>query len=139
MMFARRHEFASNMAPFAAKKYGPTWFRRPFPSPTKKQETKSLLLWEAFLTPKLIILRLYSSKIQVTLIAYQSNLVARQFGLVQALPKCLYDKKINLLLYNAIHNETTIVKQIAQYTGRMHLAPVKFEPCFLCTPEFEKW
>lgn len=112
MMFARRHEFTSNMALFAARKYGSTWFKRHFPSPAKKQETKSLLLLEAFLTPKLITLRLHPSKIRVTLIAYQPNLVAQQFGLVHSLLKCLYEKKSNLLLYNVIHNETTVVKQI---------------------------
>lgn len=139
MMFARRHDFTSNMAPFATRKYGPKWFTRPFPSPTKNQETKSLLIWEAFLTPKLITLRLYPSKSQVILIAYQPNLVARQFRLIQILPKCLYDRKSTLFLYNANQNKTTTLKQIARYTGRTHLTPISFEPSFLCTPEFGKW
>lgn len=36
MMFAKRHVFTSSMAPFAFKKYGPKWFTRTFPSPSKK-------------------------------------------------------------------------------------------------------
>lgn len=76
MMFEKHHEFTSNMAPFTTRKYGPEWFTRHFPSPTKNQEIESLLIWETFLTPKLITLRLNPSKSQVTLIAYQPNLVA---------------------------------------------------------------
>lgn len=139
MMFSKCHEFTSNMVPFATRKYGPEWFTRPFPSSTKNQETESLLIWEAFLTPKLITLRLNSSKSQVTLIPYQPNLVARQFELIQVLPKCLYDRKITLILYNTNHNETTTLKQIARYTGRTHLILVNFESSFLFTPEFGKW
>lgn len=44
MMFAKHHEFTSNMAPFATRKYGPEWFTRPFPSPTKNQEIESVLI-----------------------------------------------------------------------------------------------
>lgn len=44
MMFAKRHNFTSSMAPFALKKVGPRWFTRTFPSSSKKQETESLLI-----------------------------------------------------------------------------------------------
>jgi hypothetical protein len=87
----------------------------------------------------ILTLRFNPSKVQVTLITYQPNLVARQFGLVQVLPKCLYDKKSNLLLHNAVHTETTALKQIARYTGRTQLTPFNFEPNFLCIREFGKW
>lgn len=107
-MFTKRRVFTSSMAPFAAWKCGPEWFTRHFPSSSKKGETKSLLIWEAFLTPRILTLRLNPSKVQVTLIAYQSNLVSRQFGLIQALPNCLYDKKGILPLQ--VHNEATTLK-----------------------------
>ena len=98
-----------------------------------------MLIWEAFLTPKVLTLRLNPLKIHVTLIAYQPNLVARQFGLIQALPKCLYDRKGSLLLYNAVHNEATTLKQIARYNGKTQLTLIKFETSFLCTREFGGW
>jgi hypothetical protein len=139
MMFAKLHVFTSSMTPFAARKYGQEWFTRPFPSSYKKPETKYLLVWEAFLTPRILTLRFNPSKVQVTLTAYQPNLVARQFGLIRALLKCLYDKKGSLLLYNAVHNETTALKQITKYTGRTQLTPLNFEPNFLCTRDFGRW
>lgn len=77
MMFAKRHVSTLSMAPFAFKKIGPKWFNRTFPSLSKKHETKSLLIWEAFLTPRIQTLRLNPLKVQVTLITYQPNLVAR--------------------------------------------------------------
>lgn len=77
MMFAKHHVFTSSMALFAFRKHDPKWFTRTFPSPSKKQETKSLLIWEAFLTPKIITLRLNPLMVQVTLITYQPNLFAR--------------------------------------------------------------
>jgi hypothetical protein len=139
MMFAKSHNFTSSMAPFALRKVGPRWFTRTFPSSSKKQETKSLLIWEAFLTPQILTLRFNPLKVQVTLITYQPNLVARQFGLVQVLLKCLYDKKSSLLLHNVVHTETMAFKQIAKYTGRTQLTPFHFEPSFLCSREFGKW
>lgn len=139
IMFAKRHVFTLSMAPFAFRKVSPKWFTRTFPSPSKKQETEPLLIWEAFFTPRILTLRLNPSKVQVTLITYQPNLVARQFGLVQVLPKFMYDKKGNLLLHNAVHTEATALKQIARYTGRTQLTPFNFKPRFLYSREFGKW
>ncbi|XP_050877146.1 uncharacterized protein LOC127080900 [Lathyrus oleraceus] len=51
----------------------------------------------------------------------------------------MYDKKGSLLLYNAIHNEATTLKQMARYTGRTQLTPVNFKTSFLCTREFRRW
>ena len=65
--------------------------------------------------------------------------MARQFGLIQALPKCLYDKQGNLFLYNVVYNEATTLKQIARYTGKIQLTPINFETNFLCTREFGIW
>lgn len=90
-----------------------------------------MLIWEAFLTPWILTLRLNPSKVQVTLITYQPNLVARKFGLAHVLPKFLYDKKGSLLLHNAVHTEATALKQIAKYTGRTQLTSFNFEPGFL--------
>lgn len=56
MMFANRHTFTSSVAPFTFRKVGPKWFIRTFPSLSKKQETKSLLIWEAFLMPRILTL-----------------------------------------------------------------------------------
>lgn len=139
MMFAKSHNFTSSMAPFALRKVFPRWFTRTFPSLSKKQETKSFLIWEAFLTPQILTLRFNPSKVQVTLITYQPNLVTRQFGLIQVFLKCLDDKKSSLLLHNSVHTEAITFKQISKYTGRTQLTPFHFELSFLYSREFRKW
>jgi hypothetical protein len=137
MMFSKRYNFTPTMAPFASRMYDPEWFTRKFPSPSKDKEAESIAIWEAFLTPRVFSLRLNQSKIQVTLIAYQSNLVSRQFGLIQILPKPLYAKKNSLILYNKIHTEATSSRKITRYVGKTKLTPVAFKPYFLCTHEFD--
>lgn len=37
MMFTKHPVFTSSMAPFVARKCGPKWFKRPFPSPSKNE------------------------------------------------------------------------------------------------------
>lgn len=66
MMFSKSHNFTSSMAPFALRKVVPRWFTRTFPSSSKKQETKSLLIWEAFLTPQILTLRFNPLKLHHT-------------------------------------------------------------------------
>ena len=76
-MFAKRYEFSTSMAPFAARKIGPEWFTRSFPPLEKDQEEEAKLVWEAFLIPRLLTLRLNLGKGQVALVSYQPNLVSR--------------------------------------------------------------
>lgn len=72
-MFSKRHVLTLIMAPFASRNHVPEWFTRTFPSPSKKQETKSLLILEAFLTPRILTLRFNPSKVQVTLITLSTQ------------------------------------------------------------------
>ncbi|XP_058741701.1 uncharacterized protein LOC131614089 [Vicia villosa] len=66
---------------------------------SQDQEVESMTIWEAFLTPRLFYHRLRPSKGQCVLLGYQTNLVSRQFGLVQMKSKCLYDKRNHMCLY----------------------------------------
>lgn len=93
-----------------------------FPSPSKDKEAESVSTWEAFPTPRVFSLRLNQPKIEVTLIAYQPNLVARQFDLIQIFSKPLYARKKSFLLYNAVHTKATSSRQIARYAGKRNLA-----------------
>lgn len=98
MIFTKCYNFTPAMAPFASRTCGLEWFTRKFPSPLKDKEAESIAIWEAFLSPRVFSLKLNQSNIQVILIAYQPNLVARQFGLIQILPKPFYAKKNSLIL-----------------------------------------
>lgn len=94
MRLTKRYNFTPTMPPFSSRTCSPEWFTRKFPSSSNDKEDESVAIREAFLTPRVFSLRLNQPKIQVTLIAYQPNLVAREFGLIQIPPKPLYGKRI---------------------------------------------
>lgn len=97
MVFVKLYNFTSSMASFSTRPYGPEWFTRKFLALLKDQATESISIWETFLTPRVISPKLRPSKNQITLLSYQPNLVALQFGLIQILPKPLFTKKNALL------------------------------------------
>lgn len=137
--FAQRHQFTPSMAPFGFRKVGPAWFVRKFPATAEKDVEESNAIWTTFLTPRVMALRLRPAKNQVVLLGYQPNLVARQFGLVQLLPKPLFSRKNKVLLYNMRYHERDARNILAFYSSRAELVPTPFEPCFLTTPEFADW
>src|SRR3954464_14997368 len=103
------------------------------------QQTKSMIIWEAFLTPRLFYHRLRPSKGQCVLLCYQPNLVSRQFGLVQIKPKCLYEKRNHMCLHTLHLTEEECESKIARYAGVANLSPIPFEPAFYSTPDFQQW
>lgn len=132
-----RYNFTPSMAPFAHRTHGPEWFTRKFPAPSKDQEVESPSIWEAFLTPKLIALRLRLSKNQNALLSYQPNLVSRQFGLNPIMPKLLFNKKSSVILYNMHHTEVECNEEISRYVGITQFTPISFKPSFYCTQEYD--
>lgn len=56
--FAQRNKFTPSMAPFAYRRVGPDWFIRKFPAPEEKDVEESNAIWTAFLTPRVMALRL---------------------------------------------------------------------------------
>src|SRR3954462_12316523 len=127
MMFARCHQFSPSMAPFVNRTVGPELFTRKFPTISQDQEAESMIIWEAFLTPRLFYHRLRPSKGQCVLVCYQPNLVSRQFGLVQVKPKCLYDKR-NHMCFHTLHlSEEECELKFTKYVGVTNLSPVSFE------------
>src|SRR3954471_22267169 len=139
MMFARRNQFDPSMAPFVHRTIGPEWFTRKFPSTSQDQQTESMEIWEAFLTPRLFSHRLRPSKGQCILMCYQPNLVSRQFGLVQIKPKCLYEKRSHMCFHTLYLTEEECETKINKYVGTINLSPVPFEPAFYSTPNFHQW
>ena len=84
-------------------------------------------------------LRFKSSKNQLSLIAYQPNLVSRQFGIVQSLPSRIYPREKLLLFYNADYSEDASTKHIGRYVGRTLLTMFDFNLNFLSSGNFEGW
>ncbi|CAI8619388.1 unnamed protein product [Vicia faba] len=98
MMITRQRAFTPEITPFAYKRHGPEWFTREFPPSNPDLLVKSREIWESFLTPKLIVTRL-GPKEGVKLLCHLPNLVARQFGLCQPVPRCFYTQKRDLCLW----------------------------------------
>ena len=98
-----------------------------------------MAIWESFLRPRIMPLRFKSSKNQLSLIAYQPNLVSRQFGIVQSLPSPIYSREKLLLFYNADYSEDAATKHIGRYVGRTVLTLFDFNLSFMCSPIFEGW
>lgn len=111
--FAQRRHFTPSMAPFAYRKFGPEWFTRKYPALEEKDVEESNAIWTAFLTPGVLALRLRPARNQVVLLGYEPNLVARQFGLVQILPKPLFSRKAKMLLYNMRGHEQDVTPLLA--------------------------
>ena len=62
MMFAKRKEFVSTMAPFVSRKVGPEWFIRPYPSSDEDDHVDEYVaIWDSFLRPRIMPLRFKSS------------------------------------------------------------------------------
>lgn len=73
--------FVPTMAPFVTRQSGPAWFHEPFHPPTTEGEKVIHdILMEWFPSSPLWI-KLTIGKVEVSFVAYQPNLVARQFGM----------------------------------------------------------
>ena len=80
-----RVDFTPSMGPFYARQDGPEWFTRAFPLTREEDKKNSLILWRHYLTPQFLSTVIFG--VNPGLVAYQPNLVARQFGLYQLVPK----------------------------------------------------
>lgn len=127
------------MAPFVHRMHDPEWLARKLHTLSKDQEAESIVIWDAFITPRILLTRLRQSRNQFTLLSYHHNLVSRQFELIQIIPKPLFAKKNSLILYNMIDMEEESDKLITRYSSRTQFTPVAFKPNFFCTQEFDSW
>lgn len=74
-----RVDFLPSMAPFSRRTEGPAWLTRPFPLTDGKHRDETFLIRRRLLIPRFLSAETSSSN--PGLVAYQPNLVFRQFGL----------------------------------------------------------
>ena len=128
------------MAPFASQSYGPEWFWRQFPPINPQEEAESHTIWFNFLKPTLTSARLTVGEKGFFLFAYQPNLVARQFGLSQPLPRSLFLLKETVVTSTAAFSESPFKNKMETYNERrVGLDFFCFEPFFLYNEEFDIW
>ncbi|KAI5403855.1 hypothetical protein KIW84_051124 [Lathyrus oleraceus] len=78
-----------SMAPFANLQCDPDWFRKPYPNQYRREQDEIKKFLFAYFNPTLLWMRLTTITIGLRVARYQLNLVAREFGLIQLLYKCL--------------------------------------------------
>ncbi|XP_050895889.1 uncharacterized protein LOC127102579 [Lathyrus oleraceus] len=96
-----RVNFLPFMAPFSHRTEGPEWLTEPFPLTDGEHRDEAFLIWRRFLVPRFLSAKTSSSN--PGLVAYQPNLVARQFGLCQFIPKPIFSSQE--LLANILYGQ----------------------------------
>lgn len=133
-----RAEFKPYMAPFADQQHGPKWLAEA-PVPIKAGgKNESTLYWRQFLIPQ--FLPALGAGMPAMVLAHQPNMVARQFGLCQIIPKPLFPSYH--VLSDIIAGESGDIVQEAVdalWKQKPQFNPTPFIPSFYCTLEFAKW
>src|ERR1044072_1969496 len=139
-IFSRQKKFLSSMSPFADRVYGPEWFRRKFPPTQPQNDVESKDIWYQFLKPTLLSSRFQTGSKGLGLVAYQPNLVARQFGLSQFLPCPLFLRREDVI-FPATPLTEKLYKDFMSKANNKHLGLdfFYFEPTYICTSDFDKW
>ncbi|KAK2409177.1 serine/threonine-protein phosphatase 7 long form protein [Trifolium repens] len=96
-IFLNLKTFKESYAPFIERKVGPSWFVLPFP-PLPEFEEFALAQWSAYLDPTVISCRTGLTAKDYGLVGYFPNLVSRQFGLTQLIPKSFYAHEQDICL-----------------------------------------
>lgn len=101
------------MAHFVNRTHGHEWFIRKFPA-TGEQEVESKKILEVFLTPKLLSIRLGTSKENVKIFFYQPDLVSHQFGVSQIMPMSFFSQKSELCHCIVDYSEDEYLRRLAR-------------------------
>jgi hypothetical protein len=88
-IFLNLKTFKETYAPFIERKIGPSWFVLPFP-PLPEFEEFAMSQWLAYLDPIVLSSQTGLTGKDYGLVGYFTNLVSRQFGLTQLIPKSFY-------------------------------------------------
>lgn len=133
-----RVDFEPFMAPFHDQKHGPKWFIKVLPPTSTEGNNNAITFWRRFLTPQFLSTIIVGQTLGMT--AYQPNLVARQFGLCQPIPKHLcpsYDVLVNI---TSDEEFSIIQEEVDQlWAKRPQLTPTFYQPAFYCIEEFTIW
>jgi hypothetical protein len=137
--FLNLKTFKSSFSPFAGREVGPHWFVHPIP-PLPEHEEEISEIWLAYLNPTLISCRYGLTSTEFGLVGYFPNLVSRQFGLTQLLPKSFYLNEQEICLGYYGLTEPTFHSFLHQTgTRRCGITPFQYDNSYLCTREFAKW
>jgi hypothetical protein len=137
--FLNLKEFKPSFVPFFDRPIGPQWFVHPFP-PLKECEEEITNIWKAYLTPTLLSCQFGTTSTDFGLVGYFPNLVSRQFGLTQILPKSIYSCEQDICLGYYGMTEPHFHNFLKAFKGDNYgINPFKFKFSSATTKEFSQW
>jgi hypothetical protein len=137
--FLNLQEFKPSFAPFLHRSIGPHWFVHPLP-PLAECVEEITNIWKSYLTPTLLSCRFGTTSKDFGLVGYFPNLVSRQFGLTQILPKSIYSCEREICLGYYGMTEPHFHTFLKKFQGNNYdLVPFKFEFSYATTKEFSQW
>jgi hypothetical protein len=137
--FLNLKEFKASFTPFLDRTVGPHWFVHPFP-PLPECEEEITVVWQAYLTPTVLSCRFGLNSTEFGLVGYFPNLVSRQFGLTQLLPKSIYPNEKSICLGYYGMTEAHFHSLLKTFeANRYEINPFEFTASHAYTNEFSKW
>ncbi|MCH97759.1 hypothetical protein A2U01_0018755, partial [Trifolium medium] len=140
-IFLNFNKITAQHTPFLERKFGPSWFTEEFPASNPDARDDVNDIWTAYLDPTVLSCRVGNQPKHLGLVGYQPNLVSRQFGFAQILPKSLYEHKKNICLGCSNGISDTWYKKYLKVTSEVSydLQPFKYTNCHFYTKEFSDW
>ncbi|MCH82814.1 hypothetical protein A2U01_0003626, partial [Trifolium medium] len=140
-IFLKFDKITEHHTPFLERKIGPNWFTEEFPPSNPDARDDVDEIWTAYLDPTVLSCRVGNHPKHLGLVGYQPNLVSRQFGFAQILPKSLFENKKNICLGCSVGISETWYKKFLEVTSEIcyDLQPFKYTNCHFCTKEFSDW
>jgi hypothetical protein len=131
--------FKETYAPFIERKVGPSWFVLPFP-PLPEFEEFALAQWLAYLDPTVLSCRTGLTTKDYGLVGYFPNLVSRQFGLTQLIPKSFYAHEQDICLgCNGMTEGYFRSYLLSTEKHKYELTPFPYRNSISSTKEFQDW
>jgi hypothetical protein len=138
-VFLNLKTFKETYAPFIEHIIGPSWFVLPFPSLPEFEEFTSAQ-WLAYLDPTVLSCRTGTTLKDFGLVGYFPNLVSRQFGLTQLIPKSFYGHEKDICLGCTGMTEgyfRSYLKNTEKH--KYELTPFAYQNSISSTKEFQDW
>jgi hypothetical protein len=138
-VFLNLKTFKETYAPFIERVIGPSWFVLPFPLLPEFEEFASAQ-WLAYLDPTVLSCRIGTTSKDYGLVGYFPNLVSRQFGLTQLIPKSFYAHERDICLGCTGMTEgyfRSYLKNTEKH--KYELNPFSYQNSISSTKEFQDW
>jgi hypothetical protein len=139
-VFFHLSTFKREHAPFVDRKVGHTWFIEEFPTTNVDNEDDITKFWSAFLDPAILSCRIGKDAKSYGLVGYHPNLVSRQFGFSQIVPKSFYLRVKDVCLgYCGISEKRFKAFLKLSEDNKYEIHPFPYTISYYCSKGFADW